>query len=168
MAPLEVEDEAITGINVVPLVDIVLVLLIIFMVTATLMVKPAIDLELPRAETGERKERNQFSLLLGLGDRVAIGERRVEPHRIGEELVRERARYLSEARAELAARGRRASEVELDRLARRELTMVIEADRRVPHGRVIAAIDLARRAGIVKYAFNIEEKQPIVPGGAGR
>ena len=45
-------DEAITGINVTPLVDICLVLLIIFMVTASYIVKDTIEVELPRAAHG--------------------------------------------------------------------------------------------------------------------
>src|SRR6185437_5861711 len=42
----------ISGINVTPLVDITLVLLIIFMVTATYIVKASIDVDLPRAAHG--------------------------------------------------------------------------------------------------------------------
>src|SRR2546423_8950891 len=43
------DDYAITSINVTPLVDVMLVLLVIFMVTATYIVKEAIKVELPRA-----------------------------------------------------------------------------------------------------------------------
>ena len=59
MPPGKVSDEAgnsdqpITGINITPLVDIILVLLIIFMVTATFLVAPSINVDLPRATTGE-------------------------------------------------------------------------------------------------------------------
>ena len=45
-------DEAIVGINVTPLVDITLVLLIIFMVTAKLIVSQAIPFDLPKGATG--------------------------------------------------------------------------------------------------------------------
>ncbi len=45
-------DDGITGINVTPLVDVVLVLLIIFMVTATYIVRESIEVELPRAAHG--------------------------------------------------------------------------------------------------------------------
>ena len=46
-------DSPIVDINVTPLVDIVLVLLIIFMVTASLIVNPGIKAELPKAASGE-------------------------------------------------------------------------------------------------------------------
>ncbi|MHB8879060.1 MAG: ExbD/TolR family protein, partial [Myxococcaceae bacterium] len=45
-------DDEITGINVTPLVDIVLVLLIIFMVTANFIVRETIEIDLPRAASG--------------------------------------------------------------------------------------------------------------------
>ena len=45
-------DEEITGINVTPLVDIVLVLLIIFMVTANFIVRETVEVDLPRAANG--------------------------------------------------------------------------------------------------------------------
>ncbi|MEK7703708.1 MAG: biopolymer transporter ExbD, partial [Myxococcota bacterium] len=48
------EDEGIiTDINVTPLVDIILVLLIIFMLTANIIANPSIEVQLPEASTGE-------------------------------------------------------------------------------------------------------------------
>ena len=46
------DDGMISGINVTPLVDITLVLLIIFMVTASYIVKASIEVDLPRAANG--------------------------------------------------------------------------------------------------------------------
>ena len=57
------EDEAITGINVTPLVDIVLVLLIIFMVTAKLIVSKSVPLDLPKAASGSDVQ-TLFSVVL--------------------------------------------------------------------------------------------------------
>ena len=45
-------DEEITGINVTPQVDVVLVLLIIFMVTANFIVRETVEVDLPRAANG--------------------------------------------------------------------------------------------------------------------
>ena len=149
-------DDAITEINVVPLVDIVLVLLIIFMVTATFIVKPAIDLELPKADTGERKERNQFSLLLGLDGSVVIGEREVDEANISREFDQLLRDFMEEKRKNLEAEGKSPTDWELLELARKELTMVIQADAQVSHGRVIHFIDKARKAGILNYAFNVD------------
>lgn len=149
-------DEEITGINVVPLVDIVLVLLIIFMVTANFMAKPAIDMELPKADTGDRKERNQFSLLLGKDGSVAIGERRVNAQHIDQEFSQLVEQYKQEKKTNAQAEGWSLSENQLNILVREQLTMVIQADTQVSHGRVIHFIDQARQVGILKYAFNVD------------
>jgi len=149
-------DDIISEINVVPLVDIVLVLLIIFMVTATFMVKPAIDMELPKADTGDRKERNQFSLLLGKDGSVSIGEKIVEQENIQNEFETLLEAYIIEKRASFEKEGKQASDEKLREIARDELTMVIQADTKVSHGRVIYFIDVARQVGILKYAFNVD------------
>ncbi len=156
-------DDAITGINVVPLVDIVLVLLIIFMVTANFMVKPAIDMELPKADTGEAKERNQFSLLLGKDGSVAIGERAVQAEGIDGEFRQLLDEFKHDKAQRLDAEGRSVSDNQLTLMARNELTMVIQADTAVSHGRVIHFIDRARRVGILKYAFNVDPDAAQAP-----
>jgi biopolymer transport protein ExbD len=149
-------EDGITSINVVPLVDIVLVLLIIFMVTARFINKPAIDMELPKADTGDRKERNQFSLLLGKDGSVAIGDRKIDSRQIVSELRQILRDFKAKKRKNLEAQGRSVSDNTLTVMARRELTMVIQADTLVSHGRVIYFIDQARKVGIIKYAFNID------------
>jgi biopolymer transport protein ExbD len=149
-------DEAITTINVVPLVDIVLVLLIIFMVTAHLIAKPAIDLQLPRADTGEHKERNQFAVLVGQDGSVAIDGRRIDRTQIERELRRRFEAFKREKQAGARRAGHDLSEAQLTLITRRELTMIIAADAQVSHGRVIGLIDAARRTGIAKYAFNVD------------
>src|SRR3954468_20960912 len=61
---VEQDDEGINGINVTPLVDIVLVLLIIFMVTARYIVKETIEIELPRAAHGGETVQKTFALMI--------------------------------------------------------------------------------------------------------
>ena len=58
------DDESITGINVTPLVDVALVLLIIFMVTASYIVKETIEVELPRAAHGGETVQKTFAVLV--------------------------------------------------------------------------------------------------------
>ena len=153
------QDEPITEINVVPLVDIVLVLLIIFMVTANFMAKPAIDMELPKADTAERKERNQFSLLLGEDGSIAIGDKRITDNQVPTQFKRMFNEYKNEKRATAKSEGRRLSDNQATLLAQKEFTMIIEADKKVSHGRIIHFIDIARKTGIYKYAFNVDDQQ---------
>jgi biopolymer transport protein ExbD len=59
------DDAPITDINITPLVDVCLVLVIIFMVTAPMMSDPAIKVDLPRAHTREGEEADKITLTLG-------------------------------------------------------------------------------------------------------
>jgi biopolymer transport protein ExbD len=66
------DDEGITGINVTPLVDIMLVLLIIFMVASNYIVKEAIEVNLPKAATGEEVNNDNKSIALILKKTVVF------------------------------------------------------------------------------------------------
>ncbi|HET9599623.1 MAG TPA: biopolymer transporter ExbD, partial [Anaeromyxobacteraceae bacterium] len=66
------QDEAITGINVTPLVDVTLVLLVVFMVTAGVIAKAAIEVDLPRAAHGGETTRTTFALVLSSDGRTYL------------------------------------------------------------------------------------------------
>lgn len=144
-----------TEMNLIPLVDIVLVVLIIFMVTANLIIQPAIEMELPKADTGESKERDQFSLLLGKDGSVAIGERIVHADQVGYEFQRIFNDYKKGKIKEAKRQARHLTDNQAKLITGRELTMVIQADTEVTHGRIIHFIDIARKVGIFNYAFNV-------------
>ncbi len=130
----EGEDEMISGINVTPLVDITLVLLIIFMVTATYIVREAIEVDLPRAaHAGEATGTTLAVVLTKDGSIYLDGVRRSE--------------------RELAARTREA--VARDRDAR----AIISADKASLHGAVVRVIDLVKGEGVSRFAINIEKEQ---------
>ncbi|MBK6847155.1 MAG: biopolymer transporter ExbD [Proteobacteria bacterium] len=132
------QDGPIAGINITPLVDVLLVLLVIFMITARLVAPPAVPLELPRAARTTEVQQ-VFSLLVPRTGRVLVD---------GVE-VADDATLLRHARR--AARGAH------------DLRAVINADGAVPHQRVIALLDLLRRAGIERVAFGA---RPLGAGGA--
>jgi biopolymer transport protein TolR len=136
-SPFDGDDEAgrmITDINVTPLVDIVLVLLIIFMVTTTYIVNPSIKVDLPRAATGSDQTRTSLALTL----------------------TKEGTLYLNGERSDDAAVTRYIA-AELPKNA--ELQAIIAADKVVPHGNVVHLIDLVKRAGVRKFAINVETGQ---------
>lgn len=68
----ELEDDSVTGINVTPLVDVCLVLVIIFMVATPMMSQPAFDVKLPQAKTKEGQEEDKVTISLGSDGRVAL------------------------------------------------------------------------------------------------
>lgn len=118
----------IEGINVTPLVDITLVLLIIFIVTAKIMVTPAVPLDLPKAASSEQVQ-VIFSVLLSPDGRVLVNGAPVA----SDQLLQDKA---SQALAETP-----------------ELRAVIHADGAVPHRQVMHVIDLLKAAGISRIAF---------------
>lgn len=65
MAGGSLDEEPITDINITPLVDVCLVLVIIFMVTAPMLSDPAIKVDLPKAHTQEGEEKDKITLTLG-------------------------------------------------------------------------------------------------------
>jgi biopolymer transport protein ExbD len=130
----EGDDEMITGINVTPLVDITLVLLIIFMVTATYIVRDTIAVDLPRAAHGGEATGTTLSVVITRDGSVYLdGVRRTD--------------------TELAARAR-------DAVARdRDTRAIISADRASLHGTVVRVIDLVKGEGVSRFAIDIEKER---------
>jgi biopolymer transport protein ExbD len=132
------DDGLISGINVTPLVDVTLVLLIIFMVTAKIIVSQGMPMDLPKAASGESVQ-TVFSVELSADGRT----------RVDSELVAN-----DDALMPLAKTAHNRT---------KDLRAVIRADRKVEHGRVIHVLDLLKRAGIAKIAFAVSPNQEGVP-----
>jgi biopolymer transport protein ExbD len=127
---LSPDDELITGINVTPLVDVVLVLLVILMVTASYVVSRSVPLELPKAATSEAVP---STLVVSVGKE---GELFLDGAPIDAPGLRARVRQ---------ARG-----------ADPETRAVIAADGRARHAQVVKVIDLLRQEDVTKFAINVE------------
>lgn len=127
------DDEIISDINVTPFVDVALVLLIIFMVTATYIVAQSIPVDLPEAGTGEDVVTTFAIALTTDGQMFLDGEKRDE--------------------AGIRAKIRKAREKNED------IRIVIAADKAVTHGRVVRVIDLIRKEGVAKFAINIDAEE---------
>ena len=70
-------DDIIANINVTPLVDIMLVLLIIFMLVSTFMLKEAIEVELPHAATGAEVNKRTVSVIISKDGGYFVGNQAV-------------------------------------------------------------------------------------------
>ena len=125
-------DQDITGINVTPLVDITLVLLIVFMVTAKLVMSQAMPLDLPKAASA-----GAVSTVLT----VSVGDQ-------GELFAN--GAPVADARALRAV-------IAHELKATPDLRAVIAASKRTAHGNVMAVLDGLREAGLVKVAFAAEK-----------
>jgi biopolymer transport protein ExbD len=127
-------DDEITGINVTPLVDVMLVLLIIFMVTATYIVNQAINVNLPKADTGENSAKSK-NLAFVLDSKSQL--------------------YLNGDPISFDDLGSRI-EAEKGKDGPSELHALIAADKETPHGSVVKLIDTVRKHGITDFAINVE------------
>jgi biopolymer transport protein ExbD len=140
------EDGLISAINVTPLVDVVLVLLIIFMVTARIIHAQGMPMDLPKAASGENIQ-TIFSVELG-----ADGTTMVDSSPVPKD----------DAISALAVAAKEKNP---------DLRAVIRADKTVEHGRVIHVLDLLKRSGVAKIAFAVtpsggatEEETPVEAG----
>ncbi|HEY6558287.1 MAG TPA: biopolymer transporter ExbD [Polyangiaceae bacterium] len=137
------DDGLITAINVTPLVDVTLVLLIIFMVTAKIIVAQGMPMDLPKAASGEIVQ-TVFSVELSTDGKAYVDSKQVA----SDDAI---ARLAKEARTKTA-----------------DLRAVIRADRKVEHGRVIHVLDLLKRAGVAKIAFAVSPLTEGVPVDTGK
>jgi biopolymer transport protein ExbD len=124
------DDEIITGINVTPLVDITLVLLVILMVTASYVTSRAIPVELPKGATGEGTP-TTMTISIDKDGKTFLD-----------------AETISDAA--LKAKVKAAHDADPDTRA------VIAADGRTSHSNVIHVIDLLRRENVTRFAINVD------------
>lgn len=125
------EDDAITGINVVPLVDIVLVLLIIFMMTASIIVAPAVNIELPQVSKADQPPPKNMHFLIDFSGGIYLNDKRIEKEGI-----------VGVVQKEVATRP--------------DVQVLVSADKQVPYGEVVEVLDLVRSGGVTKFAISVE------------
>ncbi|QDE71335.1 MULTISPECIES: ExbD/TolR family protein [Myxococcus] len=132
-------DDEITGINVTPLVDVVLVLLIIFMVTANFIVRETVEVDLPRAANGGETVQGLVNVVLDKEGKLFFDGTEMTEKDL-EKRVQEAVAKDKETRA------------------------IISADQSLPYGRVMRLIDVVKGQGIAKFALNIEKD--VAPAAA--
>lgn len=125
------EQDVIADINIVPLVDIILVVLIIFMVTATNFSSKEIDVELPKASSGSGPSAQPLTVQVSAAGLIYLDGKETDVIRLREE-----------AESRLSSN--------------QDLQAVVSADARAPHGAVIQAMDAVKSAGVAKLAVSVE------------
>jgi biopolymer transport protein ExbD len=128
------EDAAVvSGINLTPLVDITLVLLIIFMVTATFVSEQGLQVKLPKVVTRENAPAPAITVALGRDGHLRL---------MKQDLT------LSELQARMAR------EVQLDR----GVKVFFKADSDLPYFRVAEVLDALKQAGVRQVALAMDRK----------
>lgn len=126
-------DEPIADINIVPFVDIILVVLIIFMVTTPLIMKPSINVNLPKAGTGDETTPSELSIAI-----TADGSLQLNGKPADEGSISTYAKDLAVKKPDVQA--------------------IISADKETPHGKVVSIIDAVKGGGVKKFAITIDKK----------
>jgi biopolymer transport protein TolR len=111
-----------SDINVTPLVDVVLVLLLVFMVTAPMMSR-GIDVSLPTADQPQRSPEDRVTVSIDAQEHIFIGDRAVNA-----QLLTDQLRLLMEGRA--------------------SKVVYLRADETLRYGRVVHVVDLVMKAGV--------------------
>jgi biopolymer transport protein ExbD len=124
----------IVGINITPMVDVVLVLLVIMMVSATYIVSQSLQVELPKTATSDDSPATVAAVVLSKTGAIQYNG---EP--VNEAQLKQK---LTDAHA-----------------ANAEVSLVLSADRDATHGNVVHVIDLAKALGITSFAINVERTE---------
>ena len=124
----------ITEINITPFVDVVLVLLVIFMVTAPMMIKSAMELKLPAAENTDLIAPETLGVTILKSGNIMINGSLISPDDLKTKIKKS---------------------INLNP----KTQIIIVADKLATHGMVIELIDLIKGSGATNFAFQVEKKK---------
>lgn len=129
------DEDPITAINVTPLVDVSLVLVIILMVTTPMMQQSRLSVTLPKAATDEAKNEEYVTITIDKKGDTSVNEKTVGT---AKELEQVLARKL---------------------MASADKVVIIKADLEIDHGTVIDAMDAAKKVKPKKIFFATQQKK---------
>ena len=130
------DGDPISAINVTPFVDVMLVLLVIFMVTAPAMIKETLNVQLPQVQSGAQTTQpsEPLAVVITRSGEIQMGGRTVTPDEL-------------------------ASEAALRAQTSPDTAVVISADTDVKHGEVVQVIDRVKGAGLSRFSIQVERKR---------
>lgn len=140
MQESDVEEDSITGINVTPLVDITLVLLIIFMVTARFISEPSLGVNLPKASASAVTQEEDRRVYLTLNSQREIF---LNNSRVSEQELPVKIRELLQQKP--------------------DLNLILRADKDVSHGDVMRVLDAVRNEGVTQFGIAVEGSTTKTP-----
>ncbi|MFH1824587.1 MAG: biopolymer transporter ExbD [Candidatus Firestonebacteria bacterium] len=126
------EDKLISDINVTPLTDVALVLLIIFMVTTPLILQGGIKVKLPTATTADTTPQRNIAISMTVDNKIYVNDKEVN--------ISSLQPYLEDLLKH-----------EKDKL------VILNADKGVLHGYVVKVLDIAKKSGALKLAIAAEK-----------
>ncbi len=128
------EEESITDLNIAPLVDVILVLLIIFMATAPLIQRRTLSTNVPKVAQSEPKATATTNITIDANRQILLGDTAIQKADLKYQLgIMHKADPL--------------------------LHIAILADETLPYGEVVEILDLVRGTGIKKVALEVGSKR---------
>lgn len=121
-------------INITPFVDVVLVLLVIFMVTAPMMMKDLLNLQLPESTTADSQSMGTLAVVITKESQLILNGELVSI-----ETLREKARAAAQTDS--------------------KTQVVISADQDSRHGELVKVIDAVKSSGLNNFAIQVEKIQ---------
>ena len=127
------DDDPVVELNMIPLIDIALTLLIILMITSAFIKKPGVALTLPSSQTREGTPESNKDLVVVV---TKEGKFFVDKTLLNDASLQARMTSLA--------------------IRNKEARVLLKGDRDVPYGRVMRAMDLARQAGLTRVVLPTE------------
>ncbi len=121
-------------INVTSLIDVLFILLIFFMVTSTFLEQPGIKLELPKAQSAQVEQIENLIIYVDQQRQVFLNDKPIAIDRL-EKLLKETIAKNDQP------------------------TLVLRADKAVPHGLVVTIMDVAKRSGVKRLVIGTDVEQ---------
>jgi len=123
--------QIISGINVTPLVDVVLVLLIILMVSSTYIVAQTLKVQLPKTKSTDGQADKPTTIVVAKTGQLMLDEKPA-------------------SEAEITAKLKQVIAADPD------ANIVVSADKETQHGQVVHIMDICKEAGVTKFAINVQ------------
>jgi biopolymer transport protein ExbD len=133
MMPSSDDSNLVTGINVTPLVDITLVLLIIFMVTATFISEQALQVHLPKVVKEEKAPQPALAVSLGLNGELKFNQKNIDL-------------------------GGLAQQMTVETSVNPEVEVILKADKDIPYEKLAQVLDAIKLGGVQKVALAMDRK----------
>jgi biopolymer transport protein ExbD len=130
------EDEPMSQMNLIPLIDIALTMLIIMMVTTVFIKKPGVNLTLPETATreGAPETTKDLTIYIGVDNKMYVDAKEQKPEQV-QGLLMTTAKKNKDAR------------------------VLVKADRAVMYAKVMEVMDMARQAGLTHITLPTEPKK---------
>jgi biopolymer transport protein ExbD len=128
------DDQTFASINVTPFVDVVLVLLVIFMITAPVLVKDIIDIKLPKTNSGDGQIMQTLGVAVNRDGNILLNGVLTDDDGLKSAAI-DAVKQSTDSQA------------------------IISADVDVPYGRVVKVIDILKTSGLEKFAVQIEQEK---------